>query len=75
VALADELGAKPIEIWEAREYNSEVSAMMYLIQRMEGETFSCSVFSRMRRNIADHARNHNDKFQPIVTSSLPGCRN
>ena len=75
VALADELGAKPIEIWEAREYNSEVNAMMYLIQRMKGETFSCSVFSRMRRNIADHARNHNDKFQPIVTSSLPGCRN
>lgn len=75
VALADELGAKPIEIWEDREYRSEVSAMMYLIQRMEGETFSCSVFNRMRRNIADHARNHNDKFQPIVTSILPGCRN
>lgn len=75
VALADELGAKPIEIWEDREYQSEVSAMRYLVERMNGESFSCSVFSRMKRNIADYARNYHDKFDEIVSSGLPACRN
>ena len=75
VALADELGAKPIEIWEDREYRSEVSAMRYLVERMNGESFSCSVFSRMKRNIADYARNYHDKFDGIVGSGLPACRN
>ena len=75
VALADELGAKPIEIWEDREYNSEVSAMRYLIERMQGESFSCSVFSRMKRNISDYARNFHDKFDGIVGSTATACRN
>jgi hypothetical protein len=74
VALADELGAKPIEIWEDREYRSEVGAMRYLIERIHGESFSCSVFSRMKRNIANYARNYQDKFDTVVTG-LPGCRN
>ncbi|HUR98467.1 MAG TPA: hypothetical protein VMZ26_10420 [Pyrinomonadaceae bacterium] len=74
VALADELGAKPIEIWEEREYRSEVSAMRYLVERMGNESFSCSLFSRMRRNIADYARNYRDKFDAIVTSGQINCR-
>ena len=75
VALADELGAKPIEIWEDREYNSEVSAMMYLLERMQGESFSCSVFSRMKRNISDYARNFHNKFDQIVGAGAHSCRN
>jgi len=75
VALANELGGKPIEIWEDREYNSEVSAMRYLLERMQGESYSCSVFSRMRRNISDYARNFHDKFDVVVGSSTPTCRN
>jgi hypothetical protein len=75
VALAEELGAKPIEIWEEREYRSEVDAMHYLVERMDGESFSCSVFSRMKRNIADYARHYHEKFDVLVTSSFPACRN
>jgi hypothetical protein len=75
VALADELGAKPIEIWEDREYRSEVSAMRYLVERMGRESFSCSLFNRMKRNIADYAGNYRDKFKEIVTPSEPACRN
>jgi len=75
VALADELGAKPIEIWEDREYNSEVSAMRYLLERMQGESFSCSVFSRMRRNVSDYARNFHDKFDELVGPGAHTCRN
>jgi hypothetical protein len=73
VALADELGAKPIEIWEEREYRSEVSAMQYLVERMSGEPASCSVFSRMKRNVSFYARNYYDKFSEIVNSDLPPC--
>jgi len=75
VALADELGAKPIEIWEDREYRSEVNAMRYLVERMGSESFSCSLFSRMKRNIADYARNYRDRFDEIVTSGPLACRN
>ena len=75
VALANELGAKPIEIWEDREYRSEVSAMQYLVERMNGESASCSVFSRMKRNISFYARNYSDKFTEIVNSDLPPCVN
>jgi hypothetical protein len=75
VALAEELGAKPIEIWEDREYNSEVSAMRYLLERMQGESFSCSVFSRMKRNISDYAGNFHDKFDMVAGSGMPTCRN
>jgi hypothetical protein len=75
VSLADELGGKPIEIWEDREYNSEVSAMRYLLERMQGESFSCSVFSRMKRNISDYARNFHDRFDVVAGSVSPLCRN
>ena len=75
VALADELGAKPIEIWEDREYNSEVSAMRYLLERMQGESFSCSVFSRMRRNISDYARSFHNKFDQLDGPGTSSCRN
>ena len=75
VALADELGAKPIEIWEDREYQSEVGAMRYLMERINGESFYCSVFGRIRRNIADYARNYQNKFDTIVNSGSPACHN
>jgi hypothetical protein len=75
VALAEELGAKPIEIWEGREYQSEASAMRYLMERMHGEWFYCDVIGRMKRNIADYARGYQDKFGAIDTASSPTCRN
>ena len=67
VALADELGAKPIEIWEDREYQSELSAMRYLVERIDGETFYCSVMDRMKRNISYYARSHQSKFLQVNT--------
>ncbi|MEP6703175.1 MAG: hypothetical protein ABJB34_00050 [Acidobacteriota bacterium] len=74
VALVEELGSKPIEIWEDREYRSEVSAMRYLVERMSREAFSCSVFLRVKKNVANYARTYHDKFDDIVSSGLQGCR-
>jgi hypothetical protein len=66
VALASELGGMPIEIWEAREYQSEVSAFRFLMERMNHEPYYCSVFSRAQRNITSFARNYKDSFEQVV---------
>lgn len=75
-AIAGELGGTPVEIWEDREYWSEVGAMRFLLERISGESFYCSVLSRMRRNIADHTRNYRDRFLNVADHA-PGraCRN
>lgn len=68
VALATKLGAKPVEIWKDREYQSKVRALHYLMERINRESFYCSVFGRIKRNIAYYARNYQDKFDEIVNS-------
>ena len=73
IALADELGAKPIEIWENREYQSEASAMRYLMERIDRESFYCSVMDRMRRNIDFYARNYQSTF--LQVSGQHPCAN
>lgn len=75
VALQDELGGKPIDIWENREYRSEVSAMSYLMERISHESFYCSVVSRIRRNLVDYARQYQDKFAAISGSNMSVCKN
>jgi hypothetical protein len=75
VSLANELGARPIEIWEDREYQSEVSAMRYLLQRINREAFYCSVLGRMKRNIASYARNYQERFDEIANSGSSVCQN
>jgi hypothetical protein len=76
VDLASQLGAKPIEIWEAREYRSEVSALRYLIERMDREPNFCSIFARLRRNIASYAREYRYSFEEVVDESpRNNCQN
>ena len=75
VELASELGGKPIDIWENREYRSEVSAMSYLMERISHESFYCSVVSRIRRNLADYARQYQDRFAAISGSNVAVCKN
>jgi hypothetical protein len=75
VALADELGAKPIEIWENREYESEVSALRFLMERIKRESFYCSVIDRMKRNVADYARSYHDRFEDLANSGPNPCHN
>ena len=62
VELSNELGREPIEIWEDREYWSEVSAMKFLVQRIRKETYYCSVLNKVRRNINNFAHNYRDRF-------------
>jgi len=60
--LAEEIGGTPIEIWESREYWSEVTAMQFLKERIRDEPYFCAVFSRIRANVETYARDYSDRF-------------
>lgn len=70
VELAEELGGTPIEIWESREYWSEVTAMKYLRERIKHESYYCFVFSKIRNNVTTYAREYVDRFEP---SAMAPC--
>lgn len=66
VRLAEQIGGTPIEIWESREYWSEVAAMKYLSERIKDESYYCFVFSKIRNNVANYAREYVDRFEPAA---------
>jgi len=71
VDLANQMNGTPVQIWESREYWSEVNAMLYLSQRISKESFYCFVFRKMKRNIETHAKAYEDRFSqhPEFTNS------
>lgn len=71
VDLAAQMGGTPIEIWESREYWSEVEAMAFLKERISKENFYCKVFGKIKQNVEDYARDYRDRFEksPGFTSS------
>ena len=71
IDLAKEMGGTPIEIWESREYWSEVEAMAYLKERISKENFYCRVFSKIKQNVEEYARDYRDRFEkdPNFTGS------
>ncbi|HKP69338.1 MAG TPA: hypothetical protein VJV05_08640 [Pyrinomonadaceae bacterium] len=71
IDIASQMNGTPVEIWESREYWSEVNAMLYLSQRISKESFYCFVFRRMKRNIETHAKAYEDRFSqhPEFTDS------
>ena len=64
VELEEEIGGTPIEIWESREYWSEVTAMKFLSERIKDEAFYCFVFNKIRANVTTYAREYVDRFEP-----------
>lgn len=62
--LERKIGGTPIEIWESREYWSEVNAMFFLKERIKKEAFYCDVFNRIRRNIDTYAKAYLSRFDP-----------
>lgn len=71
VDLANQMGGTPVEIWESREYWSEVNAMLYLNGRINKEDFYCHVFNKIRRNLETYAREYEPRFgqHPEFSSS------
>jgi hypothetical protein len=62
VELADKMGGTPVEIWESREYWSEVTAMLYLGERISKEDFYCRVFNKIRWNLETYAQKYEPRF-------------
>ncbi len=66
VELEEEIGGTPIEIWESREYWSEVTAMKFLSERIKDESYYCFVFNKIRSNVTTYARDYVDRFEPAA---------
>jgi hypothetical protein len=73
--LADQLKGTPVQIWESREYWSEVNAMRYLSQRISKESFYCLVFRKIKRNIETHAKAYEDRFSQYPEFNKSPCWN
>ena len=72
VELAEKMGGTPMEIWEDREYWSEVAALNFLRERIHGEAYRCHVFTKLRHNVETYARGYMDRFD---AGSDWGCSN
>ena len=75
VSLENELGARPLDIWEDREYWSEVSALRYLVQRIDRESYYCAVLDKIRANVAEYAGRYRDRFDLTSITAKPVCGN
>ena len=73
VSLETELGARPLDIWEDREYWSEVSALRYLVQRIDRESYYCAVVNKIRSNVAEYAGRYRDRFDLASVAANPVC--
>jgi hypothetical protein len=73
--LADQMNGTPVQIWESREYWSEVNAMLYLSQRINKESFYCTVFKKIRRNIETHAKAYENRFSKYPEFTDSPCWN
>lgn len=73
VDLAKKMGGTPVEIWESREYWSEVNAMLYLKQRISKEDFYCFVFNKIKQNIETYAKDYEQRFDKYSEFSASPC--
>ncbi|MBS1792792.1 MAG: hypothetical protein JSS81_03000 [Acidobacteria bacterium] len=72
--LAEKMGGTPVEIWENREYWSEVSAMAYLKEKIGKENYYCTVFSKIQYNIESYAKPYEGRFESIGEFPDAACR-
>jgi hypothetical protein len=73
VDLAKQMGGTPVEIWESREYWSEVNAMLYLKEKIRKEDFYCFVFNKIRRNLEVYAKDYEQRFDQYPEFSNSPC--
>ncbi|MEQ1644389.1 MAG: hypothetical protein ABL959_13160 [Pyrinomonadaceae bacterium] len=71
--LVAQMGGTPVEIWERREYGSEVNAMNYLSERLGNEEFYCDVLSRIRQNLTSYAREYEQMFAEDLKTNEARC--
>jgi hypothetical protein len=62
VDLASQMGGTPTELWESREYWSEVDAMLFLQERIRSEAYYCHVFNKIKHNLDEYAKGYENRF-------------
>jgi hypothetical protein len=72
VDLREQLGGTPTELWEDREYNSEVVAMRYLSQRLPNDEI-CRVLKRVRENLEEYGQAFEPRFGLEKEFSARSC--
>ena len=73
VEMAKQMGGTPVEIWESREYWSEVNAMLYLMEKINKEDYYCFVFNKIRRNLEVYAKDYEGRFDQYPDFSASPC--
>ncbi|MFT3746573.1 MAG: hypothetical protein QM785_20055 [Pyrinomonadaceae bacterium] len=73
VDLAQQMGGTPVEIWESREYWSEVNALRYLNERISKEEYHCFVFNKIKQNIETYAKEYEHRFDDQTEFSNSPC--
>ena len=69
VNLAERMGGTPMEIWESREYWSEVNALSFIKERIERKTLYCGVFRKIKSNIEQYAKDYRERFDLTTVSA------
>ncbi len=67
--LANQMGGTPVEIWESREYWSEVNAMLYLKERISSESYNCFVFNKIKQNVTTYAKEYEYRFDRDISAA------
>lgn len=73
IDLADQMGGTPTEIWESREYWSEVTAMQFLNDRLSKDVAYCRVFEKIKRNVREYAKEYEPRFDKFPEFANPRC--
>jgi hypothetical protein len=73
VEMEQQMGGTPTQIWESREYWSEVNSMLYLNERISKETFHCYVFNKIRQNLKEYAGAYEGRFDQYPEYAHSPC--
>ena len=73
VEIAGQMGGTPTEIWESREYWSEVNAMRFLNDRLGKEEVYCRVFEKIKLNVREYAIGYEDRFNKFPEFANTRC--
>lgn len=68
VELERQMGGKPVELWEDREYWGEANAMLYLRDRVANEKYHCRLFGKIKQSVDEYAKVYEARFAEIAKS-------
>jgi hypothetical protein len=73
LALRDQLGGTPTELWQDREFNSEVVALRYLAERLASDDI-CRVLRKVRGNLNEYGQTFESRFDLDKEFASRSCK-